>query len=184
MFSRLLTKLIDQAIVPALLLVVSRITSVILISQNLGVQYSITSNGLVFTDNQSYELINTYSLLAMLLVLAGGFMYFLLKAYFLHDSHITPKATAKVFSFRIQSLIQNSFELYTQGAIWLSYIYLLTLTAGLMGYFQMIYMWVFYIGFVLSVFFTVVLVIDIEKELKVSKKGRSVFDEDARFLEE
>ena len=98
MFSKILVKLVDQAIVPALLLIAARILSVALISYRLGIELTINSFSLVLPDKESLLTVNSYSVLAMVSVLSVGLFYVLLKSYIFHDTHITPAMTAKDFN--------------------------------------------------------------------------------------
>lgn len=180
MFSKILIKLIDQAIVPAVLLITVKIVSVVLLCRYFGVNFTLESPGFVFTNTQEFLFINSYSTFAMVVALAVGILYTLLKSLAFHDSHITPGLTARLFSLRLSSFIQNSFDLYSQGTIWLSYLYLLLLVCAVMVVYKVLYPWVFLTTLALTIISTVVLVLDIEQELDLSK----VDNKFAGFIEE
>jgi hypothetical protein len=76
-----------------------------------------------------------------------------------------------LFRLRLSSFIQTSFDVYSQGAIWLSYSYLLLLVSGVMFYFGIVYGWVFYVSIVLTIITTYLLIVDVEKELKPRDSG-------------
>jgi hypothetical protein len=188
MFSKVLIKLIDEAIIPAILLLATRLVSVVLISTHLEIPYSVGPSGFTFPGPAEYVLINSYSIIAMLVVLSLGLGYILLKSLAFHSSHIDPKSTAKVFSLRLSHLIQNSFDLYSQGAIWVSYLYLITIVAGIMSLFGLLFSWVFYIALFLCVGVTLLFVLDIEKEVELGEMEDEDFsyyedDEDTLVLE-
>lgn len=107
----------------------------------------------------------------MVVVLALGLLYILAKAFFFHDSHIAPETTAKMFALKLPAFIQNSFDLYSQGAVWLSYLYLVTFVSGLMGFFGLMYLWVFVVSLGATIFLTVFLIFDVEREITFEKKG-------------
>ena len=176
MFSRILIKLIDEAIVPAILLLAVRIGSVVLISQYLGIPFAVSNSGFVFNTPSDYLKINSYSIIAMLVTLGIGLCITLAKTFFFHDSHITPKLTAKVFSLKMSSFIQNSFDLYSQGAIWVSYLYLLLLVSGIMALYGLVYTWVFFVNLGISVIGSVLFIIDVEREIKISNLEKTDFD--------
>lgn len=182
MFSRILIKLIDQAIVPAILLLAARILSVLLITKYVGLEFSVERTSLNYSSMGDYALVNSYSLLFMVIVLAIGLFYIILKAYVFHESHIAPAVTARLFSFGIPSFIQSSFDLYTQGTIWLSYAYLLMFVTGVMALYSLVYPFVFFVAAALTVVATVLLVIDIEQEMSVAKTKDPVLDNDTRFV--
>lgn len=176
MVSKILIKLIDEAIVPAILLISVRIISVVLVSEYFRIPFSISNSGFIFNSSESYVKVNSYSLLFMLAALVLGLSLTLVKSLFLHSTHITPKLTAKVFSLKLSSFIQNSFDLYSQGAIWLSYLYLLLLISAVMALFGLVYGWVFYISLATGILATVLFIIDIEKEINIDKIEKDDFD--------
>ncbi|MBN1162869.1 hypothetical protein JXA34_03965 [Patescibacteria group bacterium] len=178
MFSKILIKLIDQAIIPALLLLATRIISLVLVSKYVGANISLQAGGFTFSNPDDYILINSYSMFAMVSILVLGLSFVLIKSLVFHDTHISPSTTAKVFSYRMSSLIQSSYDLYTQGAIWMSYTYLLTIIAGIMAVYGLIYRWVFTVSFLLTVLSTVLLILDVEHEVKIVKRKDPELDMD------
>lgn len=182
MFSKILIKLIDEAIVPAITLLSVRILSVVAIGKYLGVPFTFGSQGFVFQSAEDFVVVNSYSLVSMVLVVAFGIIYILVKAYLFHDSHVKPGATAKLFSLKLTSFIQSSFDLYSQGAIWMSYSYLLMFVAGIMGVFGLVYMWVFFVSVILSIIATILFIIDVEKELYPEESDLSKNDTDEDYV--
>lgn len=169
MFSKLLVKLIDEAIFPAVMLVVVRILSIIVVSRYFDIPVELTSEGFLYNSERTYALVNTYSLFLMALFLFLGLLYILVKAWFLHESHVTPKMTAQVYHYRAQNLIQGSFDLYTQGTIWLSYSVLITLVTGIFAFYGLAQIWVSYFSFALTVLAGYFLLVDVEQELALNK---------------
>jgi hypothetical protein len=183
MFSKILVKLIDQAILPAVLLLTTRIISVILISQRFGINFTLDVTGFAFANSDDYIVVNSYSTFAMITVLTVGLFYILIKSYLFHESHVKPHVTAKLFSLRLSSFIQSTFDLYSQGAIWLSYSYLVMIVSGVMTVFGLMYSWVFYVSFALCIMSTILLILDVENEIATSKSGYE-YDTDEEFLTE
>lgn len=134
--------------------------------------------GFVYDSTEAFVFINSYSVLTIICVIAVGLLYVLLKSYLFHDSHIHPTLTAKLFSMRLSSVIQASFDVYSQGVIWLSYSYLVMMAAGVMTYFDLIYSWVFYTSFTLTILSSYLLIIDVEKEMATNKEEASTTTED------
>lgn len=181
MFSKILVKLIDQAIIPALVLLTTRIVSVTLLSNYLGIPFQFSGRGFIFDDQTQYLKVNSYSLLVMVIVLSLGLLFFLLKAYIFHESHITPKMTATLFSIRLPSLIQSSYEVYTKGAIWISYSFLMLMVTGALSLYGYCYAWVFYTSLGVSILSLLLFIFDVENEMKLGKQDG--FDEDVTYLE-
>lgn len=182
MFSRILVKLIDEAIVPAIFLLASRILSVILVAGYFHLSYSIGPSGFEFADPSDYILINSYSTFSMIVVITVGLFFVLLKSFAFHDTHIHPNLTARLFSLRLSSFIQASFDLYSQGAIWLSYSYLMALVSGVMVLFGLLYSWVFWVALVLSVASTYLFILDLEREIIDDRKEKEEEYEDELVL--
>lgn len=180
MFSRILVKLIDQAIVPAILLLSARVVSVVFISKYLGVDFTINASGFAFTSLDEYIKINSYSTLVIVATLAIGLALVLLKSFVFHDSHITPALTAKLFALKVPSIIQNSYELYSKGIIWLSYTFLVTIVAGIMASFGIVYSYVFYLSLLIAILATVLFIFDVENELNLRKTKDSYYEEDGK----
>ncbi|MBI4091489.1 hypothetical protein HY419_01910, partial [candidate division WWE3 bacterium] len=167
MFSRILIKLIDEAVLPAVLLVAARIIGVIAVAKYYDIPIE-NGKGVLpfyFSDPRDFVVVNSYATLFMFAVIFAGGVFFLLKSRVLHDSHISPHTAAKVFSLNLGSFVKTSFDLYSEGAIWLSYSYLLTLVMGLQVYFGIVYSWLFLLSLCLSVLLTLVFVSDVEREI-------------------
>ncbi len=178
MFSKILVKLIDQSVLPAILLLSVRLISVTLLANHFGIMFEVGFSGFVFDSQTDYILINSYSLLFMVMALMLGLAYVLLKSLLMHDTHISPSMTAKLFTLKVSSLIQNSFNIYSQGVIWVSYLYLLTLVSGLMLMFHLLYAWVFYVSLAGSIISTVIFILDFERELQLAQGEKQMSDED------
>jgi len=183
-FSRILVKLVDQSITPAILLISTRLISVVAVSRIFDIQFRISGGGFTFNSPEDYLLVNSYSTFVMIVVLTVGLLYILLKSYLFHESHITPSMTAKLFTLRLSSFIQSSFDLYSQGSIWLSYSYLISLVTGFMYMFKLMYPWVFFASITLTLISTVLLILDVESELQMRKSGEAAYDDTAEFLED
>jgi len=166
MISRTLVRLIDQAIVPAIMLLCVRFISVVLLTYFFSIKFSVSAVGFTFHNAQDYIFINSYSTLSMAVVLGVGLLYILIKALYFHDTHISPHLTTKLFHHRLATLIQSSFELYSQGVIWLIYLYLISAVSIILAVFNYTYGWIPVVSILLCGISTIVLIIDVEKELE------------------
>lgn len=175
MFSRILTKLVDEAIVPAITLLVVRVGAAAVIAQYFGFTFTVGPTGFIYQDPEHFYLVNSYSMLAMVVVLTLGLFYVLVKAHYFHASHVEPKVTARLFSLRLSSFIQTSFDLYSQGAIWLSYTYLILIAAVVMAWFGLIMQWVAWVTTLLTLISTYFLVVDVEKELALRQSQPTAY---------
>jgi hypothetical protein len=179
MFSKLLIKLIDQSIMPAILLISTRVISIILYSKSKNINFGFDSSGFTFRNTADYTFVNSYSTLFMIAALTIGLVYILVKAYVFHESHITPKTTAEIFSLKLHGLIQSSFTLYTQGTIWLSYLFFIAMASGLMAYYGILFTWVFYISISICVIMSVLFILDVENEIKITNTSAFAREDDS-----
>lgn len=184
MFSKILLKLVDESIVPAIFLLVTRLVSVVLVAKYFSIPFEVGASGFIFHTAQEYVIINTYSTFYMMVALAVGLLYVLSKSLLFHETHIRPHLSAKLFSVRLHGLIQSTFDLYTQGSIWLSYCYLMLIVSGFMSLFKLVLPWVFYVSTALCVVTTLLFVLDVEEEFKVSKKRGATYDNSEEGSEE
>lgn len=184
MISRTLVRLIDQAIVPAILLLCTRFISVVMLTYLFGIKFSTSPKGFTFSSVQDYLFINSYSTLAMVIILGVGLLYILIKALYFHNTHISPSLTTKLFHHRLATLIQSSFELYSQGVIWLIYLYLIGAVSVILAVFDYIYNWVSVAALIMAGISTLILIIDVEKELESVEAGYHEEENPAEILEE
>lgn len=183
MFSRILIKLVDEAIFPAILLLATRIISMFMVSKYLGINFEMKGNGILFINMGDYVKVNSYSTLFMLIALILGLILIILKSFVFHDSHISPGFSAKLYALKISSLIQTSLDIYSQGTIWLSYLYLLLAVSSVMTLFGMLYSWVLFTALVATVLATALFIMDVEHEIKIGKDRDTEYDSDPKYLE-
>jgi len=183
MFSKILLKLIDQAIIPAVLVVGTRLASIALFSNYFDIDYTINKQGITFSNISNYVIINSYSFLCIVAIITAGVFGVLINSALFHHEHIKPHTTAKLFALKLSGLIKNSYEVYTKAAVWITYMWLLTISGGIMFYYDMIYPIVFYTSVIFAVTSTVVLILDIETKVNVSNTSDFIFDMDRKFLE-
>lgn len=172
MFSKILIKLIDEAIVPALFLITVRIVSLVLISQSFEIPINFDTSGIVYSSQTDYMMVNSYSVLFMVIALCLGLLHVVVKSVVFHDTHISPPLAAKLYSIKAHHLIQDTFHLYTQGLVWLAYLYFLTIGTGIMSLFGLLHTWIAYVSLALAVLFTYVFIVDAEKEILASLQKR------------
>ncbi|MDO8260533.1 MAG: hypothetical protein Q7T50_03505, partial [Candidatus Magasanikbacteria bacterium] len=108
MFSKILIKLIDQSIVPAVLLIATRVISIILITNYFGIKFDLGVGGFAYNTTKDYVLVNSFSTFTMIATLAVGLSYILLKSLIFHETHISPQLSANLMSLKLSSFIQSS----------------------------------------------------------------------------
>jgi len=173
-----LVRLIDKAVLPAALLLSSKILGVIGVNYIYHLGWSFTSTGLVFYSQKDFVLANSYSSLFMFAVIFLGLLFTLIQALFFHDSHIAPNMAVFLKGRGWEYLIKGGFEVYSAAFVWLSYAWLTTVILFYQNSFGALYSWVLYICFAVSFVATLMVLLDIELELllvsKVKESRRSV----------
>lgn len=176
MISKSLIKLIDEAILPAVILIVVKLLGLIASSHLFNFQFTIKNGDFLkilpsiqFANPLDYLKAENYSNLLMFTVTALGTAYVLVRAHFFHESHITPKLQAKLISFNLEWLIAPTYHLYHQATIWLIFLWLtvgfLTLSSVLGTTFPQIAI----VAFIIAANFSWMFVMDIEKEIEISR---------------
>lgn len=167
MFSRILIRLIDEAILPAVLLIAAKVLGVVLSAKYFGISLGVGSSPIsfYFSTQSDFIIVNSFSFLAMCIVVFAGGLVFLLRSRVFHDTHITPQNTATLFSLKLGHFIRTSFDVYSEGTIWVSYSYLMLAVTGIELYFGLLVPWVFAISLANCVFLTLLMISDVEKEI-------------------
>ena len=165
MFAKTLIKLIDYAIFPAVLIVAARIIGIVFLTHYFQADYTVDGLRVAFGNFENFIAINSYSSYFMLAAVLGGLSWVVFKAHVFHDTHVTPALSAKLYNANLESLIHNTETIFSQAFIWLSYSWLLTIMFGVQAFYSTSYWSVFWISLVASVFATVPLVVDMEREM-------------------
>ena len=177
MISKSLIKLIDEAIVPAVLLILAKGAGLFAAIALLNLPFTLDYRSILgilpslrFTTLQAYITAENYSNLAMFVSIAAGSIVVILKAHFLHESHIHPKLHARLIALNLERFVQSSYHLYHQAAIWLVFMWL---TFGLLTLSSIAK--ITYAQITIAAFLTVanlswVFALDLEKEIELSKE--------------
>ena len=176
MISKSLIKLIDEAIVPAVFLILAKGTGLFLTVFFLKLPFDLEFRSIFgllpsfrFATLQGYITAENYSNLAMFTVVAAGAIIVSLKAHFLHESHIHPKLHARLISLNLERLVQSSFHLYHQAVIWLIFLWLTCGFLTLSSIAKITYPQITIAAFLVAANLSWVFVLDLEKEIEISK---------------
>lgn len=167
--SRILLRLIDEAIIPAIVVVVAKTVAVVILIQWLGLEWQFNTQslipGIVFDSPEVGVFVNSYSNLFLFLVILIGLGWVLTKAYHFHDRHVSPGFVLQLLSWNLTGLLSNSNEVYHQGLVWMSYLWLVTLLIGAHVLFGITFGWVLVVALALSLLATWLFVADVEREI-------------------
>ena len=178
MINKSLIKLIDEALLPATVLIIAKMASLFAASYFLNLDFTVKMATFLkilptvhFTNPQDYILAENYSNMAMFLISALGCAFVLVRAHFFHQSHIHPSLQTKLISLNLESLIAPSYHLYHQATIWLIFLWLTTGFLILSTILGITYAPISLVAFIITANFSWVLTIDIQKEVEITKEA-------------
>lgn len=171
-----LIKLIDEAIIPAVALILVKMVTILAVSYFLSLPITIVNREILFIlpavhfhNLQNYITAENYSNLAMFLVVSLGTILVLVRAHFFHESHIHPTLQAKLASWNMERFIAPSYHLYHQAAIWLIFLWLTVAFLLVSTLLKVTYPPITIIAFIVAANFSWVLAVDVEKEIELSR---------------
>lgn len=180
MISKTLTKLIDEAILPGLVLVLGKFLGVVLVAKIISAEFKLISGefffpSFSFSNFSAYYTVNSFSNLAMYVGVGLGCAAILVRAHFFHSSHITPKMHIRLLKLGLTGLIAETYQLYHQAAVWLIFLWLATILILVQSFFGLTSAAIAIISFLITLNFSWFLVADIEQEVEIFATARKVF---------
>ena len=176
MISKSLIKLIDEAIVPAVFLILAKGVGLFLAVFFLKLPFDLEFRSIFgllpsfrFATLQGYITAENYSNLAMFVAVSAGAIIVILKAHFLHESHISPRLHARLISLNLERLAQSSYHLYHQATIWLVFLWLTFGFLTLSSIAKITYPQITIAAFLVAANLSWVFALDIEKEVELSR---------------
>ncbi len=176
MVAKSLTKLIDEAIFPALTLVVAKMLGLLLSAFFLNLPFEIKAKAIFgilpainFLNVSNYITAENYSNLAMFLAAAIGATFVLIRAYFFHESHVHPNLQAKLAALNLENIIAPSYHLYHQALIWLIFVWMTVGFLVVSTFLKITYPAISVVAFILAANLSWIFAIDVEKEIEITK---------------
>ncbi|GEM_PF-877216 len=176
MVTKSISKLIDQAILPAAILIIGKMGGLFLTVYLLHLNFTVQPASFLkilptvhLPDQTSYILAENYSNLAMFMLASVGTIFVITRAHFLHESHISPRLRAKLARLNLEALIASSYKLYHQAAIWLTFLWLSTGFLMLSTIAKITYPQISIIAFIVAANFSWVFALDVEKEVEIQR---------------
>lgn len=166
MISKTLLKLIDEAILPAVVLIAAKITGIAILTSYLGLEFTLNLKSL---DAVNLTFVNTYSNLFSYGIIIIGLSFILIRAYFFHSSHVAPQITLRLATWNLTTVVTTTYELFHQVVVWLSYLWLLTLLFTLQNYWQLIAPQIAWGSLILTLIYTGLFIWDAEREIDIRR---------------
>lgn len=173
--SALILKLIDEAILPAVLVFSAKVASLILLARFLKLDWYLKDNALVFSRLPDFVLANDLSNLFVLLVIFLGTAVVLIRLYHFHESHITPGFLARLLESDWEILVSSSFDLFHQALVWLTLAALFVLALLTQFFVGVGSFGLFFLGLALLIFLVVTTLLDLEREIKIARPHPCLF---------
>lgn len=174
--SRSLLKIIDKAIIPALLILTAKVVGLVAANYWYDLSWDGTANLfplLEYRSEEAYVMANTVSNLFVGLTILVGFLGMLIKAHWLHGSHISPKLSSTLVQKQLTGLIVGSWELYHQAVVWLAYLWIALILFSWQALFGVSPWWLAISGAIVALILTWLLIADVEKEIHLRKQVES-----------
>jgi hypothetical protein len=175
--SKPLINLIDVALFPAALMVVSKFLGLIVTINLFNLPWTIKEVPQTFFAirpgmlSEDVIIGNSYSDLIMYLALALGFSFVLLLATHFHNTHIQPRLLMRLANSNLAGLVRSSFDIYYAAAIWLIFIWVANILIWINVLVGKTYLWIGLASLIANVVFTALLLQDVYKEIELSKRN-------------
>lgn len=172
-----LIKLLDVALVPAALMVVSKLIGLVLVVNFFDIDWELgrtTENifSIEATLGQSDLLtVSTYSDVFMFIILSIGFSLILLQATHFHATHIKPSLLVQLSNNNLMGLVKSSFDIYHAAGIWLIFLWVASGTIWLNVVLGKTEPWIGILSVFANIIFTTLVLQDVYKEIELSKKN-------------
>lgn len=176
MIAKSTLKLIDEAVIPAMILIVAKVTGLFMVNYIFKMDISVSPRGflnllpnITYTNPNDYITAENYSNIAMFVAVSIGVLIVTIKAHFFHQSHISPKFYQKLAQLNLEKLVSASFHLYHQALIWLIFLWLVTALIVLSTLSKIMYPQISAIAVIIALNFTWVLAFDVQKEIEIAR---------------
>ena len=175
MFSKILLKLIEESLIPAFGFLLLKVVITLYMVNSLGYNASIYNVFSLEVPKDLYIVINSYILVSFALFCFLGIVYTLAKSLFFHKSHIQPRLTLGLYSYRVGFLIQDSFHLFSQALVWIIFSYMGFIISAFLYYLGLVNGYVVLLNSILCPIATYFYILDLEYELEQNNEEEEVY---------
>lgn len=175
--SRSLIKLIDLSLLPAALLVISKIVGLVVAINIFHIPWALQDlPGSIFSVRPAFlpaDILtaSSYSDLIMYMIMAIGFSIVLILATHFHDTHIKPQLLMKLTNHNLLGLVKSSFDIYHTAVIWITFIWLTSAVVWVDIAMNKTYLWVGLVTVAANIFFSIMILQDVYNEIDMSRKN-------------
>ena len=170
--SKSLVKLVDYSLLPAAIMIIAKFIGIIVTIRLFNLPWSIkeyTNNIFSFSTTVSPNDISTvtsYSDLIMFAAIAIFFTITIVRAVYLHSSHVKPTLVTKLADKNLLNLIQSSYEIYHSSAVWLLFSWITSVLIIINALSGKTYAWIAITAGFASILLTLILLQDVYREIE------------------
>lgn len=170
--SKSLLKLLDTSLFPACVMILAKLFGVLAVLWFFNIPYTLRdyfSNvySLRFIiSEENIQNVTAYSDLIMYLIIAMLFSINIVRAIFLHSTHISPSMMNRLANRNLLRLVQSSYEIYHSATIWLIFLWVSNILVLINVFSGVSLLWVGVVSFLLSIFLTAILLQDVYREIE------------------
>jgi len=170
--SKSLVKLVDLSLLPAAIMIIGKFIGIIITIQLFNLPWSIkeyTNDIFSLTTSVNptdLQTVTSYSDLIMFSIIALFFTFTIIRAVYLHSTHVKPTLVTQLADKNLLNLIQSSYEIYHSSAVWLLFSWIATILIGINTLAGKTYSWIGIAALVTSILLTVILLGDVYREIE------------------
>lgn len=128
MFSKIILRLVDAAILPSLSVFGVKLSSTILFSLYWRLPLSIGLSGLNFSNFSDFYRVNLFSNMILFLFTFATLFLVLLRSYLFTEENLNPILGARIANLGLESVTVPLWQSYTHAAVWLTLSFSVTLS--------------------------------------------------------
>lgn len=168
--NKLFGKFVWYSLVPSFVMFTTKISTMLILAKTYNIGYTKTPQGIYFSNFENFIFVNNVSNMITFLVMFSFCVVLLVKAYYFHTSHITPKFSAWLNVQNLEHLMVGSIDLYLKTISWVFFLWLTVILMfghAVIGIATFNY---FAVAFVVAIVTTVFLIVDIERDHSIVKE--------------
>lgn len=162
--NRIFFEFVTISFFPAILIFVSKVTLTFVLSYIFGISYKISDQGILYQNVEDYIYLNNITNILTFIILFSFSLWYLIKAYFLHESHISPKFSVWLAVQDLAHLVTGSMGIYLRVISYGFFNWLYTLIIAFYALSGMGSYYVLYVAASLTLVYTVCATLDIERD--------------------
>lgn len=179
--SNILVKLLDYSLLPAAVIVVAKFAGVLLTVNFFAIDWTLreyTSSAFAVSSVLNLEdlkIVTAYSDLFMYIIIALFFSATVFRSIYFHNTHASQMVILSLAKFNMLNLLKDSYTIYSMAAGWWLFMVVSNLLIWTSIIAERSFLWVGVLTTLSTIVLTVILVVDVYKEISVVRKHPAKF---------